>query len=125
MVVFVADLEFKLGDASLQVKQVLLQVSLLGLKSGDLLLELGVLALLAVVALLHFVFGAEDLGGKGLADVTSLAREDVFERFLLGSEGLDLLLVEIELLIHATDGLLEGVDLSLKGGGVGGRVDSL
>ncbi len=78
-----------------------------------------------MVALLHFVFGAEDLGGKGLADVTSLAREDVFERFLLGSEGLDLLLVEIELLIHATDGLLEGVDLSLKGGGVGGRVDSL
>ena len=51
----------------------LLQVSLLGLKSGDLLLELGVLALLAVVALLHFVFGAEDLGGQGLADVTSLA----------------------------------------------------
>jgi hypothetical protein len=42
VVVFVADLEFKLGDASLQVKQVLLQVGLLGLKSGDLLLELGV-----------------------------------------------------------------------------------
>ena len=73
MVVFVADLEFKLGDASLQVEQVLLQVGLLGLKSGDLLLELGVLALLPVVALLHFVFGAEDLGGQGLADVTSLA----------------------------------------------------
>ena len=70
MVVFVADLEFKLGDASLQVKQVLLQV---GLKSGDLLLELGVLALLPVVALLHFVFSAEDLGGQRLADVTSLA----------------------------------------------------
>lgn len=73
MVVFVADLEFKLGDTSLQVKQVLLQVSLLGLKSRDLLLELSVLALLAVVALFHFVLGAEDLGGKGLADVTSLA----------------------------------------------------
>ena len=73
MVVFVADLEFKLGDASLQVKQVLLQVGLLCLKSGDLLLELGVLALLPVVALLHLVFGAEDLGGQGLADVTSLA----------------------------------------------------
>ena len=78
-----------------------------------------------MVALLHFVFGAEDLGGKGLADVTSLAREDVFERFLLRSEGLDLLLVEVELLIHAADGLLEGVDFSLKGGGVSCGVDSL
>ena len=48
-------------------------IGLLQQRSGDLLLELGVLALLPVVALLHLVFGAEDLGGQGLADVTSLA----------------------------------------------------
>jgi hypothetical protein len=33
-----ADLELKLGDASLQVKQMLLQVGLLGLQGRDLLL---------------------------------------------------------------------------------------
>ena len=125
LVVFVTDLEFELSHTSLQVEQVLLQVGLLGLQGGDLLLELGVLALLAVVAALHLVFGAEDLLGEGLADVTSLAGEDVLERFLLRAEGLDLLFVEIELLVHAADGLLEGVDLALEGGGVGGRVNSL
>jgi len=51
----VADLEFELGDASLQVKQMLLQVGLLGLQGRDLLLQLGVLTLLPVVALLHLI----------------------------------------------------------------------
>ena len=40
----------------------LLQVGLLGLKRGDLLLELGVLALLPVVALLHLVFSSVGRG---------------------------------------------------------------
>jgi hypothetical protein len=83
LVVFVADLEFELSDASLQVEKVLLQVGLLCLESGDLLLKLGVLALLPVVALLHFVFGAENLLCECLADVASLAGEDIFKRFLL------------------------------------------
>ena len=51
----VADLEFELGDASLQVKQMLLQVGLLGLQGRDLLLQLRVLTLLPVVALLHLI----------------------------------------------------------------------
>lgn len=58
----VTNLEFKLSDASLQVEEVLLQVGLLGLKRGDLLLELGVLALLPVVALLHLVFSSVGRG---------------------------------------------------------------
>ena len=111
-----ADLEFELSHTSLQIEEVLLKVSLLSLQGGDLMLQLGVLALLPMVALLHLVFGAEDLLSEGLADVTCLAGKDVFERFLLGAEGLDLLLIEVQFLVHAADGLFEGVDLSLQGG---------
>ena len=53
--------------------------------------------------------------GEGLADVAGLAGEDVFERFLLGAEGLNLLLVEVQLLVHTVDGLLQSVDLTLQG----------
>jgi len=83
LVVFVTDLEFKLCHASLQIKKVLLQIGFLGLEGRNLLLKLGVLALLAMVALLHLVFGTENLLCESFADVTSLAGEDIFERFLL------------------------------------------
>lgn len=114
----VADLEFELGDSSLQVEEVLLEVGLVALEGGDLLLELGVLALLTVVAALHLVLGTGHFPRERLADVACLAREDVLEGLLLGAEGLYLLLVEGELLVHASDGLLEGVDLALEGRGV-------
>jgi hypothetical protein len=38
VVLLMANLEFKFGNTSLQVKQMLLQVRLLGLQGGDLLL---------------------------------------------------------------------------------------
>jgi hypothetical protein len=116
LVVFMADLEFELGHTSLQVEQVLLQVGLLCLKGSDLLLQLSVLALLPVVALLHLVFGAEDLLSESLADVSSFTGKHILKRFLLRSQGLNLLLIEVQLLIHATDGLLQGVDFALQGG---------
>ena len=116
LVVFMADLEFELGHTSLQVEQVLLQVGLLCLKGSDLLLQLGVLALLPVVALLHLVFGAEDLLSESLADVSSFTGKHILKRFLLRSQGLNLLLIEVQLLIHATNGLLQGVDFTLQGG---------
>lgn len=115
LVVFVTDLEFELGHTSLQVEQVLLQVGLLRLQGSDLLLQLSVLALLPVVALLHLVFGAEDLLGEGLADVPSFTGKHILKRFLLRSQGLNLLLIEVQLLVHTPDGLLQGIDFSLQG----------
>jgi hypothetical protein len=53
----VADLEFELRNASLQIEEVLLQVGLLAFESRNLLLKLGILSLLPMVALLHLVFG--------------------------------------------------------------------
>ncbi len=53
-----ADLEFELSHASLQIKQMLLQVCLLCLKSCDLLLQFCVLALLPMVALLHLILSS-------------------------------------------------------------------
>ena len=83
LVVFVTDLEFKLCHASLQIKKVLLQIGFLGLEGRDLQMKLGVLALLAVIALLHLVLGAEDLLCEGFADIPCFARKHVLKRFLL------------------------------------------
>jgi hypothetical protein len=69
-----------------------------------------------VVALLHLVFGAEDLLSESLADVSSFTGKHILKRFLLRSQGLNLLLIEVQLLIHATNGLLQGVDFTLQGG---------
>ena len=56
--IVVTDLEFKLRDTSLEVKQVLLKVSLVTLESCDLLLEFGVFTLLPVITLLHLIFSS-------------------------------------------------------------------
>jgi len=104
---------------------VLLQVGLLGLQRRDLLLQLCVLAFLAAVAFLHFIFRACHLLRERFPDVASFAGQHVLKRFLLRAESLNFLLIEIEFLVHAFDGFLESVDLSFEGGRVGGGVDAL
>ena len=83
----------------------LLQISLLGLKSSDLSLQLGILALLVEVILLHFLFSLEHISRQTLPDVLGLASQGVIKSLLLGAQVLNLLLIEVEFFRQSPDGL--------------------
>ena len=114
----VADGQFELAHAALQIKQVLVQVSLLGLQRLDRVLGALVLRLLhCVLVLQRFVAGLH-LGNQRGANLVGLACERLLELNLLLAELSDLILVEVQLLSEDMDGLLKAVNLTLEGGSV-------
>ena len=66
----------------------------------------------------HLLFDFEVFVCKGFPDLLCLEGKYALERFLLGSEHLDLFLVIVELLSERFDHLLEGAYFTLNVGGV-------
>ena len=93
----------------------LLKVSLLGFESGDLGLYFIIFIFLAEIGFFHVLFGFENIVGQVLSNLLGLSRKGIIESLFLGSEGLDLLFVEVELFLEGLNGFFETVDLSLEG----------
>ena len=78
-----ADLELKLLNALLHANDVLLKSGLVVLQLGQLLLESSALGLLVGIVALNLFFNAMELVGKGLAGVSLLHGEHALKGFLL------------------------------------------
>ena len=85
----------------------LLQVGLLRLQVGDLRLQFVVLVLLVQVRVLHVFFGLQHIVCQVFTDLLGLASQGIVQIFLLGPQGLDLSLVEIEFLMQSLNGLFQ------------------
>ena len=114
----VANAELKFAHAALKIKQVLVKVGLLGLELLNSVLGALVLCLLNSVLVLEGLIACLDLSDEGGANLVGLSCEGLLELDLLLAKLRNLILVEVKLLCQDVHGLLEAIDLALKGGGV-------
>ena len=109
------DLQLQFGSPSLQVEQVLLQVSFFCFECSDLSLQLIVLVLLTEIGILHVLFGLEYFGSQVFSDIFCLSGQGIVQWLLLRPKCFDFFLVKVKFFLECLDCLLEPVDLSLEG----------
>ena len=114
----VANLDLEFGHPPLHLQKLHVQGGLFTPECSHLLLNARVLSLLESVVAFHFLFDFEVFVCEGFPDLLCLEGKYTLERFLLGSEHLDLFLVIVELLSERFDHLLEGAYFTLNVGGV-------
>ena len=111
---FGADLHFQVACSSLQVEQVLLEVGLLSLESGNLILQIIVFIFLIQIGVLHVFFSSEDIVCQLLSNVLGLSRDLVIEALLFGPKVFDFLVVEVKFFLQCFDSDFKPIDLTLE-----------
>ena len=96
----------------------LLKVGLLSFQSCDLILHFVVFIFLGKVRVPHILVSFKNIVGQSFSNLLRLSCEGIVEFLLLGSQSLDLLLIEVQLFLSCFDRLLKTIDLSLKSGSV-------
>ena len=92
----------------------LVQVGLFGLENRNAGLSLLVFGLLRGVVALHLLFGVQHVLGERGSDVSRFASQILLQLLFLLAQGLNLIMVEVQLLSEGLARLLKAVDFALE-----------